>query len=154
MPCFVTMAWSRTPFPKPRMGRDRALIVWFALAVALGGSGLAHAQYKWVAPDGTVSYGDRPPEEGGRMVDGPATRSAARSGGDPELPYALRAAMGKYPVLLYTAPNCQPCDLGRKHLAQRGVPFSERTLHTQADLDALKRAGFEDASVPALSVGR
>ncbi len=129
-------------------------LVLFALAASLAAGGIAHAQYKWVAPDGTVTYGDRPPRDATEVLDGPATKSAARSGGDPELPYALRAATSRFPVVLYTTPNCSPCDAGRKHLAERGVPFSERVLRTQADIDALKRQGFDEASVPAITIGR
>lgn len=34
----------------------------------------------------------------------------------------------QHPVTLYTAPNCQACDLVRTQLQNRGVPFAERDV--------------------------
>ncbi len=112
----------------------------------------AQAQYKWVAPDGTVSYGDQPPPQASKL-DHSAVQKP-RDTGDPRLPYALRTAVSKYPVKLYTTANCGPCDAARQHLTKRGVPFSEHLLRSQADIDALQRQGFASANVPAISVGR
>lgn len=126
-----------------------AFLVIAALATL---SGAVHAQYKWVAPDGTVSYGDQPPPQADKV-----NRSVVASPppvGDPTLPYALRTAVARYPVKLYSGASCGPCDAARQHLAKRGVPFTEQVLRTQADLDALKREGFTNTDVPAISVGR
>ena len=125
--------------------RASALLLLFA--------GSAQAQYKWVSPDGTVGYGDRPPPPGARIVD--ASRGSATPAGSAEvaLPYALRAAAARFPVTLYTTPRCEPCDLGRAHLKKRGIPFAERTIVTQADVDVLKKLGSSGKMLPVLGVG-
>jgi len=71
-----------------------------------------------------------------------------------QLPYELRITGGKFPVVLYTAPKCTPCESARHHLAARGIPYAEKTIVTTADLDALKTRGLGENSFPALTVGR
>lgn len=113
----------------------------------------AHALYKVVGPDGSVTYTDRAPAvEGGRVSnirrDGAGTGESAA----PSLPNELREASQKFPVTLYTSADCSPCDAGRKLLADRGVPYTEKRVATQEDLDQLGRATGVRA-VPVLSVG-
>ncbi len=123
--------------------RAAALILLFA--------GSAHAQYKWIGPDGSVTYGDRLPQ-GARLLEGSRTTTPAGSG-DVALPYELRSAVARFPVTLYTTSRCEPCDLGRAHLRKRGIPFAERTIVTQADVDVLQKLGSSGKILPALSVG-
>jgi glutaredoxin len=114
----------------------------------------AFAQYKVVGPDGKVTYTDRPPVES-NDVRSVGTRGAAASpsGDQAGLPFELRQVASRFPVVLYTSTSCQPCEAGRNLLRQRGVPHTERTVTTPADLDALtKLAGGSD--VPVLTVGR
>ncbi len=126
--------------------------IFRASALLLLFLGSAHAQYKWISPDGTVSYGDRPPP-GAKMVD--IARVGALPAGNAEaaLPYALRSAAARFPVTLYTTPRCDPCDLARTHLRRRGIPFAERSIVTQADVDALKKLGSAGNMLPVLGVG-
>jgi glutaredoxin len=101
----------------------------------------AAAQYRWTDPQGNVNYGDRPPADardvravGGRGVPGPAGAEAATN-----LPYELRRAMERAPVVLYTSPECQPCAPATALLRSRGVPFAERTVITNEDLQEFRR---------------
>ncbi len=120
------------------------------------------AQYKWLSPEGTVVYSDVPPPAGARLLNDRGGESAAQSppapaassAANPELPYELKIASGKFPVVLYTASDCAPCSAARQHLGARGVPFSEKTIATTADFEAFKTRGFNDNSFPALTVGR
>jgi glutaredoxin len=80
---------------------------------------------------------------GGRAVDG---------AGSGELSFELRQLMSRYPVTLYTSDNCEPCNAGRSQLLARGVPFSERTIKTPADAEALQRLSGA-AGVPVLTIG-
>jgi hypothetical protein len=112
------------------------------------------ATYKWIDADGRVTYGDRPPSASARPMNEAAAAPNAEAPGDGRLPYALRTAAARFPVVIYTAKDCAACAAGRDHLQRRGIPFSERVLRTQADVDALLARGFAEALVPALSVGR
>jgi hypothetical protein len=126
-----------------------------ALAAALGAPD-AHAQYKWIDADGRVNYGDRPPPpDSRRIVRAPtgAHSSEAPASGDHRLPYALRAAASRHPVVLYTTVDCEPCELGRNHLLKRGVPFVEKQVKSAADVKAFGVLKFESAQFPAIAVG-
>jgi len=125
----------------------------------------AQAQYKWRTPEGTTVYSDVPPPAGARQINDRSLEqmslpgaNAATAGARPsdavELPYELKAVRAKFPVLLYTAPDCAPCAAARQHLASRGVPFSERSISTSADFEAFKTRGFSENSFPAMTVGR
>lgn len=123
------------------------LPVLFALS-----SGAVHAQlYKWVGPDGSVTYSDTPPPTAAKVETKPLGGPRPASGVG--LPYELAQAVRQHPVTLYAAANCVPCDDGRKLLNERGIPFTEKTVSTNEDIAALRTAGG-DGSLPLLTVGR
>lgn len=133
-----------------------AVLAVLGLAAALAASP-ALAQFKWIGPDGAVTYGDRPPpgaQPVGRLA-GTATTGVTSSGNATSgLPYELRTATQRNPVTLYTTPDCQPCEQARDHLSKRGIPFAAREVRTQQDAEAFRALGFSDLSFPALGVGR
>ena len=145
--------------------RHTAATFTAARAVALAGVALAaalavpaaHAQYKWIGANGRVNYGDRPPPvDNRRLVRAPAGAHSSETpaAGDHRLPYALRSATVKYPVVLYTAPDCEPCELGREHLSQRGVPYTEKHVKSAADVRAFNALQFgASPQFPVLTVG-
>jgi glutaredoxin len=111
----------------------------------------AAAQYKVVQPDGSVTYTDRPPATGSARVT-PMGRNAAQGSPEAALPSELRQAMSRYPVVLFAATDCAPCDAGRRLLQQRGIPYTERRVATEEDTTALERL-VGGRSVPALTIG-
>ena len=54
------------------------------------------------------------------------------------LPYELRRAVERAPVVLYSAPDCQPCVPAAALLRERGVPFTERSVTTTDDLQEFR----------------
>ncbi len=127
-----------------------------AVAALAGFAPAAQAQYKWIGPDGRVNYGDRPPPvDTRRVMRAPAGvhASEAPAAGDHRLPYALRSAADRYPVVLYTAPDCDPCEMGRDHLTRRGVPFTEKRVQNAADVRAFEALKFGTSQFPVLTVG-
>ncbi len=124
-----------------------------ASAAALPGDASAQQIFKIVAPDGRVTFSDRAP------ADPAAKASAAAVVGmntTPtnigSLPFELRQAAARYPVTIYTSPGCNTCAQGRSLLTSRGIPFSEKTVSTQEDGDALMRMTGAN-SVPVLTIG-
>ncbi len=111
----------------------------------------AQAQYKVVGPDGSVTYTDRPPA-GAKVTAISARAGATPLSSDIDLPFDLRQVAGRYPVTLYTAPECPPCDSGRQLLQQRGIPYAERSVTTDDDAAALERA-VGGRTLPSLSIG-
>ena len=113
----------------------------------------AWAQYKVVRPDGSVTYTDRPPADANVRITAIGRNAPANTGpAEVGLPIELRQAVARYPVTLYTAADCVPCDSGRKLLQQRGVPYNERRISSEEDALALDRA-VGGRTVPALTVG-
>lgn len=122
---------------------------------AAGLSGAASGQYKVTAPDGSVTYTDRPPvTQNGKVVSlGRRGAAASEAAADSTaLPFELRQTVSRYPVSLYTGANCIPCDSGRQMLQQRGVPYRERQILSSEDSTALERLTGA-RTIPALMVG-
>lgn len=114
---------------------------------------LAQGVYRIVGPDGKVSFSDQPPPAStqARPV-GSTTTAGAPAGAGSQLPFELRQISGRYPVTLYTSRDCAPCNSGRNLLNARGIPYSERTVETPQDGEALKRLSGE-TSLPFLTIG-
>lgn len=114
---------------------------------------LAQAQtvYKIVGPDGKVTFSDKAPVTASNVS---ATEAGAKATGNngPALPFELRQVVSKYPVTLYTSSNCAPCRSGVALLSTRGIPFTEKTVTTTEDAEALQRISGEN-SLPFLTIG-
>ena len=125
-----------------------------ALGLVLGlvsVSALAQGVYRIVGPDGRVSYSDQPPPAANAR---PVASGAAGAvgGNNAQLPFELRQVAGRYPVVLYTSAECAPCNSGRNLLNARGVPYSEKTISTNEDIEALKRLSGQ-SSLPFVTIG-
>ena len=113
----------------------------------------AQSIYRIVGPDGSVSFSDQPPAANQKATILSASgRAAAADSEASGLPVALRQVASRYPVTLYTGDNCEPCNSGRSLLSSRGVPFTERTVTTQQDADALQKLSAQN-SLPLLAIG-
>lgn len=128
-----------------------ALFVAAAAIVAALAAAPAAAQYKWIGPDGKVNYGDQPPAE---AVQAKPVAAAPAGGGPTALPWSLQQVAGKFPVTLYTSPDCAPCETARKHLQSRGIPYTEKQLTKAADVEAFKALGFAEPALPSMTVGK
>lgn len=129
-----------------------ACLLGTAALMCFASSVQAQTVYRIVGADGKVTFSDKPPvtaEQGKVATTGVGAAAANPSTG---LPFELRQVMAKYPVVLYTAPKCAPCDAGRTFLLRRGVPFNERTVTTPEDRDYLQRL-TGDSSLPYLTIG-
>ncbi len=123
---------------------------WVGFLLALP----SHALYKVVGPDGRVTYTDRAPTaELGRIQPlGRDGSAAAEASPNAALPLDLRQISTRFPVTLYTAPDCPPCETGRRLLQTRGIPYAERRVSTDDDAEAMNRI-TGGRSVPTLMVG-
>jgi glutaredoxin len=116
----------------------------------VAGTAFAQQVYRQVDANGKVTYTDQAPTA--------RTAQPVRSGNvtslpvDGSLPFELRQVVQRYPVTLYTRDECQPCDAGRALLTTRGVPFTERSVLTAPDNDALQRLTGQN-SLPVLAIG-
>lgn len=125
----------------------------FLLVVLLPGAlcaAPASAQlYKWVGPDGKVNYSDKPPPPSVKLLE---KKSLSESADVANLPYELSLAVAQNPVTLYTASSCAPCNDGRNLLKNSGIPFSEKTVSSNEDIEKLRQTGG-DSRLPLLLIG-
>lgn len=150
----VTSRYTFSALPSGARYRARsACMALAALTVCCAiPEGSAQTIYRIVGPDGKVVFSDKPPapsKQGKLVGPGASARGEAASAG---LPFELRQVVAKYPVTLYTSAGCSPCESGRALLTSRGVPFTERTVTTNEDTEALKRLSGE-TSLPFLTIG-
>jgi glutaredoxin len=129
----------------------------FGALLVLAGSLLspaAQAQtvFRIVGPDGKVTYSDKPPPSATETRVTPANAGPATAGASAGLPYALLQVVAKYPVTVYTGDKCGPCMAGVSLLTSRGVPFTEKTVTTNEDAEALRRLSG-DNSLPFMTIG-
>ena len=133
------------------MSLRRPIATALTLALmSLAGQASAQGVYRIVGPDGRVSFSDQPP-----AAQAPAAPSAGSSRGaaaGAALPYELRQTSNRYPVTFYSAADCAPCNAGRNLLNSRGIPYTEKTVSSQNDAEALKRLAGE-AALPLLTIG-
>jgi glutaredoxin len=132
--------------------KTRFAIAGLALSL-IASAALAQTVYRHVDKSGKVTFSDQPPADATQ----PAQSGASRAGGNASgagngLPYELRQVVQRYPVTLYTSDSCDPCNMARTFLTTRGVPFSERTIKSNEDIDAMKSLSGQ-TSLPLLTIG-
>jgi glutaredoxin len=121
------------------------------LAAAWSAGAAAQQIFRIVGPDGKVTFSDRPPEDAkAKATLAPVVGMSGT--GTQALPFELRSVVQKYPVTLYTAANCSACGSARTYLSSRGIPFTERTVSTNEDIEALQRLAGSP-TVPFATIG-
>lgn len=127
-----------------------AFIIMLLLAMQ---PALAGDLYRWVDSTGHVHYGEAPPNDARQLQEKTFGTPASAVTGDDALSFEMRRAKQRFPVTLYVADNCkEPCQQARDFLNKRHIPFSEKRLTTQDEIDAFKRESGGDIT-PTLSVG-
>ena len=126
----------------------RSLLVLGLLLTSLS---VTAQTYRWTDPaTGKTVISDNPPPANAKKV----TRAGEAPTPGDNLPFATRQAMEKFPVTLYTAPDClAECKSARDLLNKRGIPFSEKMVQKPEDVEEIKKL-VGDAFVPVLKVGR
>lgn len=114
---------------------------------------LAQSQeiYRIVGADGKVTFSDQPPPDAKNTAK-IGTVGAVPTETRQNLPFELQQRAVKYPITLYSAQNCPPCDSGRNLLTTRGIPHTEKTVNTSEDVAAFGRVSTEN-TLPLLVVG-
>jgi glutaredoxin len=134
-----------------RLATASIVITLATLLSGVATSAQAQTVYRIVGPDGKVTFSDKPPVNNDKVTaTGRNGQSLDVTGST--LPFELRQIATRYPVTLYTSTNCGPCGTGRSLLVGRGVPFTERTVNTNEDAEALTRLSGEN-SLPFLTIG-
>lgn len=129
----------------------RPALLALLLALPLTAAAQEKTTYRWVDERGQVHYSDRPPPSSVLELD---QKRYAAPPPDPTPSYTVRKLAADFPVTLYTSDNCGELCIGARTLLQnRGVPFTETVIVTEADLAAYRQRFGAPESVPTLSVG-
>jgi glutaredoxin len=118
------------------------------LLVAAGA--MAQPIYRNVDKNGKVTFSDRAPTASTEPAAGPQAGVTAPANAG--LPYELRQVAQRYPVTLYSSDDCAPCGDARTLLTTRGIPFEERTVKSNEEVEALQRLSSQ-TSLPLLTIG-
>ncbi|MET3494576.1 glutaredoxin family protein [Variovorax boronicumulans] len=133
-----------TPYKFP----PRRLTGLALLLVAAGA--MAQPIYRNVDKNGKVTFSDRAPTASTEPAAAP--QGVATPANTAGLPYELRQVAQRYPVTLYSSDECAPCSAARTLLTTRGIPFEERTVKSNEDIEALQRLSSQ-SSLPLLTIG-
>ena len=121
-----------------------------AAAVASVGAAAQSTLYRWVDKDGNVHFTDTPPSSDAKSA---TQKRFGQAADEQPLPFATQTAMKRNPVMLWVAPNCEPCNQGRTLLSNRGIPFSERDVQANVETQKAFKEVSGDLNVPVLDVG-
>jgi glutaredoxin len=135
------------------MSSVRLAVLAALVGCAALSAGAVQAQvFRIVGPDGRVTFSDRPPADG-KATAAQAVPIASATGSNLALPTEVRNAATRFPITLYTGTDCGPCIAARSYLTSRGVPFTERTVSSNEDIQALGRLMGDSPRVPFATIG-
>jgi glutaredoxin len=127
-------------------------MVWLLACFAIAPMGTEAGElFRWVDKSGKVHYSDVLPAD---VTDVERKKFSSASSQGEDLPYETLRAQQNFPVTLYVTSGCgAPCNQARAMLNKRGIPFSEKSLKTQEEIDAFyKTSGSSGA--PTLAIGK
>ncbi len=131
------------------MGRINLLLVMALMAIGIPAA-QADTLYKWVDSQGRISYHDQPPPDGaGYRVE----EKVLGTGNKHKEDDTLAKVAEKFPVVLYSVPDCGSCDLARFYLQKRKVPFTEQNLNTNPELQQTLKKKIGSLSAPTIMIG-
>lgn len=119
-----------------------------AMLLAAGPAAGQDKLYKWVDEDGNVTYQDRPPPGESGQVQ--TFQQAAAPSGDPS---GAGAAFPDVDLTLYSIKVCDTCDLVRKLLDERGLPYTEKDAERDVEVQTELKEVAGVLSVPVLVIG-
>lgn len=107
--------------------------------------------YRSIDSSGKVHYSDAPLPD---AEDVEKLKSDILPNPDEGLPYETQRAKQNFPVTLYSFPKCgSACQQAKGYLVKRGIPFVEKSLEKQVDIDAFRQASG-DSKLPAATIGK
>ena len=127
----------------------RAIFLLLGMTIMMNAG--AAELYRSIDKDGKVHYSDTPLAD---SEDVERLKVGNEPVPDESLPYETRRARENFPVTLYTFPACgSACQMARDFLVKRGIPFAEKSLSKQEDIDAFRSASG-DSKLPSATIGK
>lgn len=136
------------------LGLKPVLLALFVLTSTLGGMVHAQSANRPGGPQGSALFADGPQQ--GSDVSPPGAsgpRPVSPTQAAVALPFELRQLLARFPVVLYSGEPCSPCNSARSLLKARGIPYTEYTVSSMEDAQALKMISG-DTALPVVTVGK
>lgn len=107
--------------------------------------------YKVIDEFGNVSYQARPaPLDPGVITE----EKNFGAGGPKSQNNSLAQIARKNPVVLYTAPNCNSCDVARRFLDDLQIPYTDKNAQGNDEVSEELRRVSGGLTVPVITVGK
>ncbi len=139
------------------MQHVRTALTIIAIVVFVPGAANAQSKlYKVVDAYGNVTYQDTPPDDDAGVrtealeVEAPAAETPPPSTGNRD---NILAAAQTRPLVLFSVPDCDSCDVVRWFLEQRELPFEEVDVRNDIGNQQRLRDATGEYRVPVLMVG-
>lgn len=123
-------------------------ILGLALGAALPAAAVTVVSCK--DKDGTTFFADRCPPGTAKMGE-----KQVRSGPRRDLAAELAEVAKANPVVFFTVPDCDACDLVRQQLKRRNIPYTEKDVGPDnlENQQALKATANGNTTVPTVAIG-
>ena len=128
-------------------------IFWIitVLVLAVGMQSVNAAKlYKWVDEYGNVTYRDTPPTDASGEVEEKYISGGTETNATSE---AVDAAAQSAPVVLYSTPSCATCGSIRAYFRSRGVPFQDKNVMGDREMQKELKKVSGELSVPTILIG-
>jgi glutaredoxin len=119
----------------------------FALVVMNTPNVSAVTVVECVDADGNTSFRDQCPP--GSSQKGKKEISGLGGNDGPD----LSAVAAANPITLYTVPDCDACDLTRNALSGRDLPFTEKNVQDNAEMQEELKTATGGLTVPGIVIG-
>ena len=106
--------------------------------------------YQWKDAQGHVFYSDHQPPPAVKNATQKNFKGSFIERGES---YALKRAREKSPVTLYISSCGAPCDQAKRHLEQRGIPYTSKNPEGGPDRAALEKLTGR-TNVPVILIGK
>ena len=107
--------------------------------------------YKWVSPDGKVTYQDQPPPDGQAFEEKELQAPVVST--ESEEQNAIGRAAAKSPINFFTVPNCDACELTQNILERNKLPFKLLNVENNAEVQNTLQNLTGSLRVPVVTIG-
>jgi len=107
--------------------------------------------FKWEDEYGNVTYQDSPPPSDVSFEE--QTYTDPNQVLQESLSRDVEEAAHSSPVILFTVPTCDACDLVRLYLEQSSIPFTEKNIQNNVTLQQELKSLADELRVPTLAIG-
>ncbi len=122
-------------------------VVLFTVAALAAANASAVTVFECVDADGNASFRDK-------CLPGESKKTEKRLTGLGGLkPTSIDKVVEANPITVYTVPDCDACDLVRHALSGRNIPFTDKGVQDNAEMQEELKSITGGLTVPAMTIG-